>query len=334
MAVHRLANELVRSGDVVTVYSLSPRPAGAIYQHRMLFGGSRLLRTNLFGRLTVLPALLNFVSFDDADVVHFHGDDWFYLRRRKPTVRTLHGSALREAQSARRWLRKLSQYAVYPLEQLSSRLSRMPLAVGTDAARIYRAKDIVDNGVDQEVFHPGAKTTFPSVLYVGTWAGRKRGQFLFDVFTNQVLPRVPEARLCMVSDYCPEHPAVTAERFPADQALAQRFRESWVFAYPSVYEGFGMAYAEALASGTAVVSSPNDGAQYVLDGGKCGVITEDAAFGDRLTELLTSPALRQSFEQAGLERAQRFTWERVAAHHRELYARGTEAWAGKLSYSN
>lgn len=320
-AVHRLANALVQSGDEVTVYSLSPCPEEALYRHRMLFAGSPFLRTNSFGRLMVLPALLNFTSFDEAEVVHFHGDDWFYLRRSKPTLRTLHGSALREAQSAQSWPRRLSQYAVYPLEQLSARLCRIPLAVGRDAARIYRTGNIVDNGVDPRVFYPGTKTTYPSVLFVGTWNGRKRGQFLFDLFIRQVLPRVPEARLQMVSDYCPEHPAVIAERFPSDERLAQSFRESWVFAYPSAYEGFGIAYLEALASGTPVLTSFNEGAQYVLDGGKYGVIANDDAFPKKLIELLTSPVVRKSLETAGLERTRRFSWENIAAQHREFYAK-------------
>jgi phosphatidyl-myo-inositol alpha-mannosyltransferase len=38
------------------------------------------------------------VKFKGFDVLHLHGDDWFYLRRTLPTVHTLHGSALRDSE--------------------------------------------------------------------------------------------------------------------------------------------------------------------------------------------------------------------------------------------
>lgn len=319
VAVHRLANALAEAGDEVTVYSLTPAPPEARYGHHRLFTSAPWLRNAAFGRLLVLPALLNFTDFGDAQVVHLHGDDWFYLWRNKPTVRTLHGSALREAQAARFWLRRWSQYAVYPLEHLSARLCRRAVAVGDDAARLYHTSGTVDNGVDPEMFFPGEKSSTPLVVYAGTWGGRKRGEFLYRVFTEQVLPRVPDARLVMAIDSCPPHPAVECVGFPSDRALAELYRRAWVFAYPSTYEGFGICYAEALASGTAVLSSPNAGAEYVLDAGRYGVIAQDADFADRLVDLLSSGDRRRGLEQAGLDRARRFSWKSVAAAHREIY---------------
>ena len=320
MVVHRLANALAQSGEVdVKVYSLSSLPTGGRYRHQRLYARLPWLKNNQFGRLIVLPVLLNFVHFEPADVMHFHGDDWFFVRRKVPTVRTLHGSALFEARAARSWKRKVEQYAVYPLEQLAARLCRVAIGIGAETAKLYRTKYTMDNGVDTGLFRPGAKAEYPQVLYVGTWNGRKRGKFLFDLFVRDVLPAFPRARLCMVSDLCPEHPSVSFRRFPPDEELAQYFRESWVFAYPSVYEGFGIAYVEALASGTAVLTSPNQGAAHVLDNGKYGVIAEDSVFGGRLRELLDSAAIRQRFEQAGPARAKAFSWNSVVARHQAIY---------------
>lgn len=318
--VHRLANALTELGDVdVTVYSLTAAPPGAKYQHRRLFSRHPWLRHNPFGRLIVLPALLNFVDFEDADVLHFHGDDWFYVRRRRPTVRTMHGSALLEARAAQTWTRRAEQYCVYPLERLAASLSRVPLAIGKSTVQLYHAKQNIDNGVCTDLFRPGPKTSHPQILYVGTWTGRKRGEFIFNVFTREVLSVYPEARLCMVSDYCPEHPGVMYRRFPADEDLAQYYRESWVFAYPSTYEGFGLAYLEALASGTAVLSSPNEGASHVLDNGKYGIIAKDAEFGERLKDMIASPEIRDRYASAGRIRAGQFSWRTIAERHRAIY---------------
>ncbi len=327
VAVHRLANELDRTpDDAVTVFSLTPCPEGATYEHVQLFAQQRRLRENRVLRLFLLPLLLNKVSFKGFDVLHLHGDDWFFVRRILPTVRTLHGSALEEARTATSLKRRLSQYCVYPLEHLSARLATVPLAVGLRTRAIYGLDHLADNGVDMQRFRPGPKAERPRVLFVGTWEGRKRGRFLFEAFTREVLPRVPEAELYMVSDFCPEHENVTFIHYPDDDALAQLYRSAWVFAYPSVYEGFGIPYVEAMASGTAVLTSANDGAKHVLAEGTYGVVTSDEVFGARLAGLLEDGPGRRRLEKQGLQRAKAFTWKAVAAQHREAYQQAMAVW--------
>ncbi len=69
--------------------------------------------------------------------------------------------------------------------------ARRALAIGPETQRIYNARQAVDNGVDTNLFHPGAKTPEPRILFVGTW-GEERGKFLFNIFTRHVLPSFPE----------------------------------------------------------------------------------------------------------------------------------------------
>jgi glycosyltransferase involved in cell wall biosynthesis len=321
VAVHRLAAALAaRPDDRVTVYSTDAPPAGAPYHHERL--GSRVPGVDsTLGRLVALPLLLNGVDFGRHDVLHLHGDDWFFVRRRLPTLRTLHGSALREAQTATSWRRRALQYATFPLEHLSARLAGTALAVGRDAAALYRAPVVVDNGVDLGAFRPGPKGPVPTILFVGTWAGRKRGHLIHEVFRDQVRPAVPGAELVMVSDRCDPAPGVRHVPHPSDEELAELYRSAWVFAYPSAYEGFGIAYVEAMASGTAVVTTTNDGARHVLDDGRYGVVSDGRAFGDDVVRLLRDEPARRAMEAAGLRRAERFSWPAVAAAHRDLYER-------------
>jgi glycosyltransferase involved in cell wall biosynthesis len=320
VAVHRLANALVDLGVAVTVGSLSDAPTDARYVHRRFFDRLPWLRDSRFGRLVVLPMLLNGIRLNDANVVHYHGDDWFVMRRPRTTVRTLHGSALREAQRATRWQRRLVQYLVYPLERVAARLATVSVAVGADAARIYGLTRVIGNGVDPQFFHPGAKSTTPTVLYVGTWEGRKRGRWMYELFVNEIAPRHPDAQLHFLSDIePPAHPRVTFHHFPSDAALAQAYREAWVFALPSTYEGFGIPYLEAMASGTAVVATPNTGARELLADGRYGVIAEDSAFAGAVLELLGDSAHRDHVAAAGLERSKSFTWESVAKSYLALY---------------
>ncbi len=320
IAVHRLANELAKDPrDEVTVLSLNAPPEDAIYQHQYLFKDQDALRHNQIKRLFVLPFKLNFIDFKSFDVIHFHGDDWFLFNRGIPTVRTLHGSALFEARSATSVKRKISQYLVYPLEHLAKKLATSPLAVGPETAKIYGIAGLANNGVNLDLFSVGEKAPYPQILYIGTWEGRKRGGFMYEQFINHVLPACPDAELIMVCDHEPDHPNVTYYRFPDDKTLAGLYSKAWVFAYPSVYEGFGIPYIEAMASGTAVLCSPNDGANYVLDGGEYGMIVDDDAFASQLTSLLTDGELRAGLIKKGLARAKTFSWQAVASQHRGVY---------------
>lgn len=327
IVVNYLANELAKNKeDKVIVFSLSPCPKDALYKHVQLFPHAKCLRQNRLLQLLLLPFLMNFVTFKNFDVLHLHGDDWFFIKRSLPTIRTLHGSALREAQYATSLKRKISQYMVYFLEYLSTKLATMPLAIGLDTSKLCNIKHIVDNGVNIKEFYPGKKSKDPSILFVGTWEGRKRGKFIFNVFIKKVLPKIPKAKLYMVTDLCSQHKNVIYAKYPNNNYLAKLYRKAWVFAYPSVYEGFGIPYVEALASGTAILSSYNQGAEYILQNGKYGIITSDESFGDELINLIKNTKKRGLLEINGIKRAKKFDWKNIADRHRELYTKTIEKW--------
>jgi glycosyltransferase involved in cell wall biosynthesis len=130
----------------------------------------------------------------------------------------------------------------------------------------------------------------------------------------------PDVELHFIADRePPAHPQVRYEHFPSDAALARAYREAWVFALPSTYEGFGIPYLEAMASGTPVLATPNPGANELLADGRFGVLATDEAYAGALLALLDDAAERARFGAAGLERSREYAWSEIARAYRDVY---------------
>jgi glycosyltransferase involved in cell wall biosynthesis len=142
---------------------------------------------------------------------------------------------------------------------------------------------------------------------------------LLDAFQRIVRPAVPGAQLWLVCEDTVLAPGVACYASLPLESLADLYRRAWVFCLPSSYEGFGRPYAEAMASGTPVVATPNAGAREVLDSGHYGVITPPARLGETLLAVLRDDAWRQRLATAGLARAATFDWARVVAQYERLY---------------
>ena len=105
--------------------------------------------------------------------------------------------------------------------------------------------------------------------------------------------------------------------FVPDRTLAALYRLASVFAFPSLYEGFGLPPLEAMACGTPVVTSKLSSLPEVV--GDAAVFVdpwsiEDIASG--LERALDDEALRASLRAKGFERVKAFSWERsVRAIH-------------------
>jgi glycosyltransferase involved in cell wall biosynthesis len=315
--VDRLAERLARRGHHVVVFTYSPAPNGRTYEVRTLEPSSVV--ASRARRMLVAPARLNGLDTRGLDILHLHGDDWFYLRRQVPTVRTFHGSALYEARYGTRARRRLSQYAVYGLELTASRLATRAYGVIPRIGPGYRAAGHLPLGIDVPEPESLARPGPPTVLFVGTWTGRKRGSLLRDAFLAHVAPVVPYARLVVVSDHCEPGPGVFWARRPSDDELTELYRSAWLFCLPSSYEGFGIPYLEAMAHGTPVIATSNPGASFVLEGGRHGRIVSEPKLGTQLAALLLDEDTRLALAHAGRQRAKAFSWEAAIKRHEHAY---------------
>ena len=93
-----------------------------------------------------------------------------------------------------------------------------------------------------------------------------------------------------------------------------------IFVYPSLYEGFGLPAAEAMACGIPTIVSNRSSLPEVV--GEAGVqfSPEDGnRLREAIAELAGDPGLSNELGLRGLERAKRFAWTKAAGEMEEIF---------------
>lgn len=106
----------------------------------------------------------------------------------------------------------------------------------------------------------------------------------------------------------------------ADADLPALYSGAELFAFPSLYEGFGLPPLEAMACGVPVLCAHASSLPEVV--GDAALLAdpysvEELAGG--LARLLADPALRRELRERGLQRAAEFSWRRTAEETLRVY---------------
>lgn len=108
--------------------------------------------------------------------------------------------------------------------------------------------------------------------------------------------------------------------FVNDDDLPDLYRAASVFAFPSLYEGFGLPLLEAMACGVPVVSSNASSLPEVV--GEAGLQVSPAdinGLAAALTQAYFDPHWRAEATYRGLARAAQFTWTKSAQQVLRVY---------------
>jgi glycosyltransferase involved in cell wall biosynthesis len=190
---------------------------------------------------------------------------------------------------------------------------------GIDAAKIV----VAPYGVDLAVFNPGStraaqrSKTF-NAIFVGQLSQRKGLSYLLRAYRRF---RKVDTTLTLVGS-APETQAPLrpyAELFhhvphQTRPALAQLYRESDVFVFPTLLEGMPLVVLEAMACGLPVIVTANGPGDVVRDGVDGFVVPsrDEEAICDRLERLYRDPELRIEMGSNAYLRAQEFDWPAYA----------------------
>ena len=106
----------------------------------------------------------------------------------------------------------------------------------------------------------------------------------------------------------------------ADEKLPIVYNLAEVFLAPSSYEGFGLTILEAMACGTAVITSNTSSLPEIA--GNSALMIEPRnveQLQQAIEKILSNKELRDRLITKGLERAREFSWERCARETLEVY---------------
>jgi glycosyltransferase involved in cell wall biosynthesis len=267
-----------------------------------------------------------------------------------PTVATIHDLSFIRLPHL---FRPANRLYLAVMTRLSARRARRLIAVsahtaaesvkllGVPAERI----DVVQHGVDS-IFRPlpqdeveffRQKQGLPEqfVLCVGTLEPRKNHTRLVEAFARIYDRR---SKLVLVGgkgwlyddvfakvEALGLSEAVVFQGYVTNEDLPWWYNAASVFAYPSLYEGFGMPILEAQACGTAVLASNVPPLPETAGDAALLADPQDVeALAANLNRLLTNRSLRCQLEAQGLAHARQFTWARTAQETARAYRRALE----------
>ncbi len=179
---------------------------------------------------------------------------------------------------------------------------------------------------------------YPFILYAGSIRPQKNIPRLVEAFAllrGELLqhPVLSDIRMIIIGDDISRNPAVRravlhsrveqAVRFlgfvPQD-TLRAFYEAAAVFAFPSLYEGFGLPPLEAMACGTPVVASDFGSLPEVL-GDAAVLVNPERVFdiASGLRSVLLDADLRVRLVERGFRQVRRFSWEDTASQVLQTY---------------
>ena len=201
---------------------------------------------------------------------------------------------------------------------------------------------VIHNGVAPEYFgaaaKPHARLTKPYILFVGTIEPRKNVAMLLDAY--EALPRAEREAFDLVVVGPPgwkDDVTLARLRKPAagihylgyvpESELPGLTAGAAMLVYPSLYEGFGLPVAQAMAAGVPVITS-NVSALPEITGDAAMHIDPRSvqALSAAMQTLLGSSDLQRQLRERGLRRAAMFRWETCALKSWEFFAAAAQGY--------
>ena len=200
---------------------------------------------------------------------------------------------------------------------------------------------VVYNGVDLDRYHPGNKNIYRKsirnqlgipensvlILFVGSGFERKGLEFLLKsteylAKENWRLLLMGKGNFEKFMRYAPANKRNRIITKEPDPKIEKFYSAADLFILPSIYEPFGNANLEALATGLPVITTKYCGAANIIDSKKNGLVVGDPYNSQEIAEkinYLFDLSTRESMGRKARELAEQFPLERNSREMVEIY---------------
>ncbi len=276
-----------------------------------------------------------------GDVLHYVGDTGPLLGTRTPTVVSVHGVASRWIDVARRPAQeKAWRMRVGRAISAADHVITVSHSSAADVAEVFGVAQerltTIEHGIEVERFSvptalsPEVRRVLPErfALYLGNIEPRKNLVSLVKAFaTPEVralgLPLVIAGKAAWNAGdslaAIEQSPDVVSLGFVSDEDRTALMQACTVFAFPSLYEGFGFPVLEALAAGAVVVTSDRGSLAEVAGPALRFEGTGPEAIAAGIVSAVTDEVARARCRADGQTWASRFTWDASVEKHLEVY---------------
>ncbi len=171
-------------------------------------------------------------------------------------------------------------------------------------------------------------------IYVGALQPRKNLVRLIEAF-NMAKETIPEMQLVLAGEPAWLSDGILQARetspYKNDIILTGRvsftdlralYQGARLFAFPSLYEGFGLPILEAFASGAPILTADNSSLREVAGEAAVYVDASDSIdIGEKLAALWSDEVLRQSCVDRSMIELERFSWDKTARETLDIILR-------------
>jgi len=183
---------------------------------------------------------------------------------------------------------------------------------------------IVNPGVELEKFSVKEKDGYPSVLYLGRIKQYKSIEVVIHAI-NKLKDKHQNIKFFIagqgehleelekIVDKHNLHQHVKFLGRVTEEQKTDLMAKSWVFVYPSLWEGWGISVVEANASGTPVVAANVPGLRDSVSNPHSGYLVKHGdvdAFAHRIDLLISDHDLRHRLSAESIEWAKNFSWDK------------------------
>jgi glycosyltransferase involved in cell wall biosynthesis len=249
---------------------------------------------------------------------------------------------IQQARGTRMKVRKAMFYPFFMQEIVARRLDRIITGSHNSRSSVADAFSLpldrvttIHDGVDTRTFRPLEIAKRPNeILFVGNSDDQNKGaRYLIEAvkiledrgidfhltFKDRLNAQMVPPMLRRLGL---EHRVTFLGRQSVDE-LVRLYNQAQILVSPSLYEGFGLPAAEAMACGTPVIATTAGAFPETIVHNETGVLVPPAdagALADAMTALLADPARRARMGAAGVRRIEEhFSWRVCARRTAELY---------------